>query len=144
MYSAVVYSPFMNFSDKIIIAQNNLSVYFNVNSLSLKENLGRILNRNFDYSNSIGGYLYLERDKTDSLVNNMKKDFSQTEDVKISEYNLKYLAKIIDLCEKNGKRVVLIRSPQHSKYFGYSNEKIYKKIRNKRFPTIEYLDFSIL
>lgn len=136
------YSPFMNFTDKIVLAKNNLLGYLNSASLSLKENSGRVINQNFNFANSIGGYLYLNRDKTDSLVINMKKDFSETEKFKISEYNLKYLSKIIDLCENNGKRVFLIRSPLHSMYSGYSYEKTYQQIRNKYYSSIEYLDFS--
>lgn len=136
------YSPFMNLSDKAILVKNNLSGYFNSTSLSFKHNFGRILTRNFDYSKSVGGYLYLERDKTDSLVNNMKKDNPQLENLRISEYNIKYLTKIIDLCEEHGKKVILIRSPQHSMYSGYSNEHLYQKIRSNHFSSIEYLDFS--
>ena len=136
------YSPFMNLSDKVILVKNNLSGYFNSISLSFKHNFGRILNRNFDYSKSIGGYLFLERDKTDSLVNNIKKDSFQSEKFKISEYNLKYLTKIIELCEERGKKVILIRSPQHSKYSGYSNEILYQEIRKNHFSSIEYFDFS--
>jgi hypothetical protein len=136
------YSPFMNLSDKGILAKNNLSGYFNSTSLSFKYNFGRIRNRNFDYSKSVGGYLSLKRDKTDYLVNNMKKNNPKSEKLGISEYNIKYLTKIIDLCEEHGKKVILIRSPQHSIYSGYSNERLYQKVRNNHFSSIEYLDFS--
>lgn len=136
------YSPFMNFTDKMVLAKNNLSGYLNSTSLSLKENSSRIINQNFNFSNSIGGYLYLVRDKTDSLVNNIKKGYFLPENFRISENNLEYLNKIIELCEEHGKKVILIRSPQHSKYSGYSNENIYQEIRNNLFPQIEYLDFS--
>lgn len=127
------YSSFMKYDDKMILAKNNLSGFLNSTSLSLKENIGRVIKQNFNYTNSIGGYLYLERDKTDSLVNNIKKEYSQSENVRVSEHNLEYLNKIIDLCEEHGKKVILIRSPQHSKYTGYSNENIYQEIRNNLF-----------
>lgn len=136
------YSPFMNFTDKMVLAKNNLSGYLNSTSLSFKKNSVRVIKQNFNYTNSIGGYLYLERDKTDSLVNTMNDYSSQLEVVEVSEYNLKYLSKIIDLCEEQGKRVILIRSPQHPMYSGYSNENIYQEIRNNLFPSTEYLDFS--
>jgi len=136
------YSPFMNLSDKVILAKNNLSGYLNSTSLSFRHNFERIRNQNFDYSKSIGGYLYLVRDKTDSLVNNIKKGYSQSGNFKVSENNLEYLSKIIDLCEEHEKKVILIRSPQHPKYSGYFNEKNYQEIRNNLFSSIEYLDFS--
>lgn len=141
-YRYPIYAPFMNLSDKSILVKNNLSGYFNSTSLSFKHNFKKILNRNFNYSKSVGGYLYLERDKTDSLVNNIKKDNPQSENLGISEYNIYYLTKIIDFCEEHGKRVVLIRSPQHSMSSDYSNERLYQKIRNNHFSSIEYLDFS--
>jgi len=136
------YSPFMNITDKMVLIKNNLSGYLNSTSLSLKDNLGRVIKQNFNYTNSIGGYRYLERYKTDSLVKTMNLYSSQLDVVEVSEYNLKYLSKIIYLCEEQGIRVFLIRSPQHSMYSGYSNENIYQEIRNNLFPSTEYLDFS--
>lgn len=136
------YSPFMDISDKVILAKNNLTGYFNWTSLSLKSNLDRILKQNFAYSESIGGYLYLERDKTDSLVNAIDNNYSQLKTKGISEFNLQYLTRIINFCEEQDKRVILIRSPQHKKYPGYSNELMYQGIRKNRYSSIEYLDFS--
>lgn len=134
------YSPFMNNYDKLVLAQNNLSGYLNSTSLSLKQNFSRLLEQNFSYSKSIGGYRYLVRDKTDSLLNNIK--ISKEKNILISEINLNYLSKLIRFCEQQGKNVILIRSPQHKKHLGYSNELTYQKIRNNRYSSIEYLDFS--
>ena len=74
----------MNFTNKMVLAKNNLSGYLNSTSLSLKENSSRIINQNFNYSNSIGGYLYLERDKILS-GNNIEKGYSLSKNFMISE-----------------------------------------------------------
>lgn len=136
------YSPFMNFTDKMVLAKNNLSGYLNSTSLSFKSNFSRVLKQNFSYSESIGGYLYLERDKTDSLLNKLKINTIDEKNIPISEINLNYLSKLVRFCEEQGKNIFLIRCPQHEKYSGYSNESTYQQIRNNRYSSIEYLDFS--
>lgn len=134
------YSPFMNLTDKMVLVKNNLPGYLNSISISFKKNFSRVVNNDFSYSNSIGGYLYLERDKTDSLLN--KINYSDEKTIPLSALNLNYLSKIVRYCEEQGKNVFLIRSPQHKKYSGYSNESTYQQIRKSHYPPIEYLDFS--
>ncbi len=136
------YSPFLKFDDKMILARNNIYDFSTSISLSLKENSGRLLTQNYSYSKNIGGYRYLERNKTDSLIKALPNDNSNSKEIKISERNLEYLSKTIQLCQDHNKRVVLIRSPLHHKYSGYSNEDVYQDIRKKRFGSIEYLDFA--
>ena len=103
------YSPFMNFTDKMVLAKNNLSGYLNSTSLSFKSNFSRVLKQNFSYSESIGGYLYLERDKTDSLLNKLKINTIDEKTIPISEINLNYLSKLVRFCEEQGKNIFLIR-----------------------------------
>ena len=66
------YAPFMNTSDKALLVMNNFDGFLAHSPLSTKQNLGRILSRNFNYSNNIGGYMHLNRDKTDSLLKTSK------------------------------------------------------------------------
>jgi hypothetical protein len=136
------YAPFIDVSDNLILAKNNFSGYLKSQSLSLKENIGRTLKQNFNYTGVIGGYNYLVRDKTDSLVNVVITKPAVPEKVNISDFHLDCLTRIIKYCEEKGKKVLLIRSPQHEKFVGYSNESQYQEIRNKKYSDIEYLDFS--
>jgi len=136
------YSPFMTTSDKFVLAVNNFHDYINSNSLSSKEILGRIMTNRYKFSDNIGAYLYLERDKTDSLINTIKTKDTLPKDSSISVLNLTYLTKIIDYATEQGKKVILIRSPLHAFYSGYSNEAIYQNIRNTKFSSVPYLDFS--
>ena len=130
------------FEDKMILANNNLSGYLNSTSLSFKNILNRVLKQNFNYSKSIGGYLYLERNKTDSLLKKIKTNTVEEKNIPISEINLNYLSKLLKLCKEHGKNVFLIRSPQHKRYPGYSNESIYQRTRSNRYSSIKFLDFS--
>jgi len=91
----------------------------------------------------IGGYLYLERNKTDSLVASINQNPDpENSSNAISAYNLKYLQKLIDYLTSLNKRVFLIRSPLHDLYEGYSNEEQFQELRKTDFSGIEFLDFS--
>ena len=141
------YSSFMNLDDNLMLFKNNPSAYTNALSLSIRNKSTRIFENDLDFSTKIGGYLYLERNKTDSIINSMeslKQTASSVIPVKkdISEANLSYLDAIIEFCKKNDKKVILIRSPQHKKYAGYTNEEKYMEILKSRYADIEYLDFS--
>jgi hypothetical protein len=141
------YSSYMNLDDNLMLFKNNPSAYTNALSLSTRKKNTRIFENDLNFSNKIGGYLYLDRDKTDSIINSMeslKETTSSVLPVKkdISETNLSYLDAIIKFSKKNNKKVFLIRSPQHKKYTGYSNEDKYMKIVKSRYTDIEYLDFS--
>ncbi len=136
-------APFINFEDKLLLLNNNPSNFVHGISLSLRYSLPRILKNNFDYANSIGGYRYLIRDKTDSLIANQNKNILKNKlDNKLSQKNIEYLDKIIGYCKKYGVKVYLIRSPLHKKYDGYNNEFQLKKLVTSKYSGIEFLDFS--
>lgn len=138
------YGAFMSWSDKLMLFKNNNSDYFNASSVSLKKRSARILKKDFNFINRIGGYLYLEKELTQGKIINPK---NQNAEIVLkfnllSHQNLVYLDKIISLCKENKKRVVLIRSPLHKYYKGFTNEKLYQDILNSRYSNLEYLDFS--
>lgn len=141
-----IYSSFMSKEDTKLLLENNYTVFYNAFSISSKNKFLRILKNDFDYTKEIGGYQYLVRNKTDSLLINYDDRFNYknyfNDDHNISEINLKYLSKIITLSHKYRIRIVLIRSPQHERYTGYYNEKVYQEILRSNFKNVEYLDLS--
>jgi hypothetical protein len=97
----------------------------------------------FKTQEDIGGYYYLERNKTDSLVAVInQKSAPENPSNSISAYNLKYLEKLINHLTSLNKRVFLIRSPLHNQYEGYSNEEQFQELRKTNFSGVEFLDFS--
>lgn len=139
-----IYSPFMSQKDRSFLASNNTSGFINVLFLSSSSNINRAIKRQFNYS--LGGFRYLDRDKTDSLV---QLPLPTVEELKQFRQNLKFsarsiqdLKKIIASCQQKGKKVYLIRSPLHDRYEDYDFESTYQKIRKENFSDIEYLDFS--
>ena len=138
------YSSFMSFKDKFLLMHKNFKAYLNCFSLSVNRRLVKLRMQDFNFTNDIGGYLYLVRDKTDSLLN-VKSGFekeSTDSPQGMSEFNVYYLSKLVELCTKQGKRVVLFRSPLHERYEGFQNEARYQGILEKRFGNVEFMDFS--
>ena len=144
-YRYPIYSSFMNFDDQLLLFKNNPFGFLSTLSFTFKYRFNKIVSNNYNFVNEVGGYLFLDRDKTDSLLN--KIDSSQVEQnivdkKKYSEINLIYLKKIIDLCKANDKKVYLLRSPQHIKSLNLKNDSLYFEILNTRFKNNEFLDFS--
>lgn len=145
-YRYPLYTSFMGSSDKFLLFRHNPMDYIRTISPAIEKKLGRVISRNLAYSNEFGGYVFINEAKVDSLLANMPK-YPENQSVKfpdISETNLIYLSRLIQFCEDQGKRVILIRSPLHLMYEGYWNEEQYKEILKSRFSDVEYVDFSKL
>jgi hypothetical protein len=145
------YYPFMEYSDFKFLWEKNSNAILECPPKSFIKELGKnflsafILRKSIISNNRFGGYLYLDRDKTDSLindkpVNNLNSRYKTKPE--LSEANINYLSKIIEFCEINNVKVFLIRSPIHHKYPGYVNETKFKELRDTRFSKIEFLDFK--
>lgn len=137
-----IYAPFIPLEDKVWLAKQNPSSFSNASSLSFNRNSKRIVKENYNYAETLGGYVHLDRNFSDSSlyqITNQKKEFKQKE---LSDYSITYLKKIIAYCEQEEKKVVLVRSPFHPKFEGFNNEKTYQEIRKQHFNNNIYLDFS--
>jgi hypothetical protein len=141
------YAPFMDNKDLFVLLSHNFKDFVNDQKLLFKKNLHRIIDGKYNYIRwrELGRYNYLIRDKTDSLVaamaNRSTGNISQT-NVEISEINIFYLEKIVQVCRSHNVKVFFIRSPLHKLYQGISNRKKFKEIRTTRFARVEYIDFK--
>jgi len=136
------YTPFMDRADIGLLVKNNPKDFMNCLSVSTRTNLTRLLTSNYEFTNVIGGYLRINNSQTNSTA-----DSSTTPPIKItterlSFVNLHYLQKIIVYCAVRGKRVFLVRSPQHRSYEYLKNEDEFLRIRQKMFSSVEFLDFN--
>lgn len=136
------YLPFMNKDEIQLIYQNNSKSFVAGCSKSFRENIIEIFSLKYDYTNKIGGYKWLKRNKTDSILNAEPVSETNNHYNELSFKNLEFLEKTINYCIKNDIKVYLIRSPQHKKYKVRLNEETFTKIRNERFKNIEFLDFN--
>lgn len=137
------YSPFMNISDYILLLLENSKAVLNSQSIATMRNIEFLINNEAFKAQSWGGYKFLVRDKTDSLISVMPRvNVKQKSDFEISKINIEYLEKIIAFCKSKGVNVYFIRSPLHAKYEGLINERKFMEIYNERFENIKFLDFK--
>jgi hypothetical protein len=138
------YSGQMDSEDYKLLMQHNPKKVMAGELKALKNNLTFILKNKKSYldNNNWGGYLYLKRNKIDSLLKGNYKTFIKEETSKeISEINLTYLKKIVSLCKERGIKLVFFRTPIHPKLFDSYDEKSFQNIRTKQFSTQPFLDF---
>lgn len=141
-----IYSPFIGQEDAGFLFKKRSKNFLLAASISIKKQLIKIVSSNYDFG-KYGRYLYLVRDKTDSLIRHHKKlpvpatkaDFSNNNH---PNYNLAYLVKCINYCREKGVKVFLVRSPQHKIYREERNEENFNITRMHYFPDIEFLDFN--
>lgn len=142
--SRSMYLPFLENEDIGLLWSKNPKGFITGSSKSFRNNTVNLLLLRFDYSNKIGGYQWLNRFKTDSLIttiNNNNLELNQKTDY-ISEKNIEYLKKIVAFCRDNRVNIFFIRSPQHIYLSSRRNETEFIKIKNEIFEDIEFLDFN--
>lgn len=105
-------------------------------SFMIKNRKSYLENRNW------GGYLYLKRNKVDSLL---KTDYLEKErrDIRLelSPTNIGYLEKIVALCKEKKVTVLFLRMPVRPDMPFLKNEPQYRKVKKEKFPDVELLDF---
>jgi hypothetical protein len=139
-----LYSAFTRFNEMKVLYKNNPSTTFICNVKSIVNNFYYIFKlKNISEDNKMGGYIYLVRDKTDSLLQTITKYNEKiTEDTTTSVTNIVYLKKIIEVCRAKGVPVFLIRNPLHPAYRRIGNEPRFQKIRKEELGDTELLDFK--
>ena len=141
------YLPLMDFSDLDFLWKKNWKGIITCPPKLYMRNityniLAALKLKNIETDNRFGGYTYLVRDKTDSLINISLDTIKEKSPSKISETNILYLSKTIEFCLSHNVKVYLIRSPQHPKYPEVRNEQQFKEILFSKFLKIEFLDFK--
>lgn len=137
-------SSFLSNTDMYWLFSKRPIEFINSFALSLNIKLSRLYTGNYNFNNAIGGYNFLVRNKTDSLLANVQTENQIIENasVETSNYNLKYLRLMIDFCKEKGAKVILVRSPIHKLWGNLKNEKQYQAIRQQNFSDCEFIDFA--
>ena len=116
------YGAFMDFNSYALLLNENPKCFLRSSKDLIKESIKSAF-RGFKYQDEIGGYLYLVRNKTDSLLTNVPiYPISENKTQELSEKNIEYLRKTVDYLVSKNKKVFLIRSPLHIRYEGFNNE----------------------
>jgi hypothetical protein len=136
------YGAFMDLNSYKLLLKENPKCFLSSSKTLIKYSIKSAF-RGFKNQDDIGGYLYLVRDKTDSLLANVSiHSISENKPQELSEKNIEYLRKTVDYLVSKNKKVFLIRSPLHKRYEGFNNEKQFQKLLKRKFSDIEFLDFS--
>jgi hypothetical protein len=136
------YQPFINKDDLIVLLKNNPGDFMNCMSISTRKNISRIIFRNYNFANDMGGYLRLNKIETFTNSSNANKPINDIKPANLSDVNIKYLKKIIAYCQHMHKKVFLVRSPQNRNYEYLKNELQFLKVKNTLFAGIPFLDFN--
>lgn len=138
------YLPFLEKEDlNLLYSKNAESLFYNC-SKAFRNQIMNALTLNFDYTTKIGGYRWLESNKTDSLITEYKKNKSTIDGNSqdgLPDKNIEYLEKIVDYCKKKKINIYFIRSPQH-RYYPRENENKLLSIKKEKFEDVEFLDFD--
>lgn len=119
----------------------NSSGYLQALSLSYRNQFRQIALGDFNYL-QFGGYKSLDRILPDSIIRNgVKGDLAKYSSKAYVSETLERLKQIVAYCKAQNKTIILIRSPQHAKFYGRTNEKDFQRVRKQHFPDLEYLDF---
>lgn len=139
-------ASFIPFEEQMFLFRNNFQTYLDLQRVSSRINMKKILKDDYDFTDKIGSYRWINRNKTDSLLAAISYDEVELLDAsskyEISKIDLFWLDKIVNLCEENGVRLILIRTPIHRLYALKKNESFYQQIRKKRYGDVDYLDLS--
>ena len=136
------YALFMDKEGYKLLYQKNPSCFKKSLIPTLRNNF-IILYKGLKYTDDLGGYRYLDRDKTDSLVAAISdKKISKNIPHERSIQNIEYLSKLVKYCENNNVKVFLFRSPLHEKYGGFHNEQVFQNLLSNEFSNLEFLDFA--
>jgi hypothetical protein len=128
---------------KLLLAHNTTAVLRS--ELTVIKNGMRNIGKtpNFIHDRSIGGYLFLRRNKVDSLL---KTDFLAREKrdikLKVSQTNVDYLRKIADFCDDHHINLYFVRMPMRPDSPFLKIDAQYDSIKKTKFADVTLLDFK--
>lgn len=154
------HSSFMEKEEYSLLIEKNPKGFLKAIPISTRDNLSRVLTFNFNLNKRYGRFFKYNRTITPAEIENaqnnpkipywMKLKGIENRRVendiflnskKLSSYNLKYLLKIIEFCNKKGVQVYLVRSPQH-RFYPRINESELSKMKEVYLKDVPFLDFD--
>lgn len=132
------YAPFLNLDQIAILISNNPIISLENFFKSLANNLWKLIRDDIDYIKYFGQYSALTREMPEAP----KVDYILEDQSEISEKNLRYLDKIITLCNTHNIKLILIRTPQHESCSELANERTFQNIYETEYSNIPFLDLQ--
>lgn len=138
------YSAHMDIEERMLLIKRNLKAVIIATPITLKKQILRMINNNYNYVETTGGYSYETKNNIEfKLIKPLIFDKAKMVEINtVAIYNLYYLDKIIALCKERNVEIYLMRSPLHRNSLYLTNENLFQSIKKKKFPDIEFLDFK--
>lgn len=135
-------ASFISYEDQLLLIRKNFETYFEIQGISSKIRISKILRHDLDFTKNIGHFRQLKRNFSDSDNSNYDslKFLDLDNKYEISSINLHYLDEIVSLCQVHGVRIIFIRTPQYVFYPLKKNELFFQKILKTRYSIVEFLD----
>jgi hypothetical protein len=143
-YNLSRYFFLMNKDEMFFLFSKNFKKCIPTLASGMRKVVGFIFSRKKNLPEKLdwGSYLVLNRNKTDSLINAINTQNFKNQKLIISDKNLEYLDKIINLCIHKKIKVYFIRSPLHNFYEGLKTEKSFLELKELKYEKIPFLDFK--
>lgn len=140
----VRYASFMSLREMSIVLQGNPREVINRLPSVLKRNVTFTLKGAKNFLYDFGSFLELEHvlEPSHLVVEDSAKLLELSHTSEVSENNIYYLRKIIDLCKDRDVEIVLIRTPFHPVYLLDNDQNLYSYYLKNHFKDVKYLDFS--
>jgi hypothetical protein len=139
------YFPLYSKQDLVYIYKQNPMGFVKAHFKSLPINFYHsFTNVSIDDENYLGGYqLLTEKLNSDKNLNNhLAINSSDLQNQVISNYNLIYLDKILNLCNQLNVKVYFIRTPLNENWKFLGNEHLFQKVKSDKYGRQELLDFK--
>jgi hypothetical protein len=144
------FAPLISIKGKLKLAYRNPYCFVNTMSFELKERFDNLSDNNLIFTEKLGGYKITEKKQKESYTPLNQEELRlqllnafDPQHAKVSKHNLFYLDKLIKLCHKEGKKVVLMRLPQKENYEFWKNENQFQNVRHKYYANLPFLDFTV-
>mgnify|MGYP000288897130 CR=1 FL=1 len=146
-----IYYPLMNRDDMMFLIKNNLFASlkstFAIPKQAILNTAKKLINKPYHY----GQFNSLNRNILFEVQEKLKKGeklpfFKIPETLRTSDYEIKYLNKIIYLCNRENIKLVLVNMPKRRELLEYSKYgvKEFNNFYDLNYSNIEYFDFSKL
>ncbi len=139
------FQPFMDKSELSLLAQKKPLAFISLQHNFITEGFNFVTNRELTYYDEgvIGGNSRHKTSHADSLLQvSPAISLLPANEVNLSQLNLQYLRKSIDMCQENGIQIVLFRLPIQEKFELWQNENAFQQIVDEQFADIPFIDLQ--
>ncbi len=142
-YYYAMYFPYINPKDHLQIVKKVPLDYLRNLPITTKDLLKKSLSTH-KYAYEYGGFKAVEGNLSSYQINKTQHQNENFVEIKqgVSNVQIHYLKEIITFLDDNDIELILVRSPQHSSYQGFANERDFNNLLKTDLPNVKFLDLA--